>query len=238
LPDGNIEFLGRKDDQVKIRGFRIELGEIEAVLSQHPNVRDSVVMVREDCPGDKRVVAYVVGKGDEQLQADELKQFLKAKLPDYMVPSVWVNLVSLPHTPNGKINRGALPAPDGRQLNASAKFTAPRTEVEKTLARVWAEVLKLDRVSIHDNFFDLGGHSLLATQVLSRLRDSLSTDIPLRTLFESPTIEELAIAVAPIQTGEPRQDERDFILSEVDETPKSDSQNRTSVAGSGGFDHE
>jgi acyl carrier protein len=202
LPDGNIELIGRKDDQVKIRGFRIELGEIEAVLSQHPNVRDSVVMVREDCPGDKRLAAYVVGKGDEQPQADELKRFLKAKLPDYLLPSAWVNLVSLPRTPNGKINRGALPAPDAGQLDPSAKFIAPRTEVEKTLARVWGEVLKLERVGIHDNFFDLGGHSLLATQVLSRLRNDLSTEISLRTLFESPTIEELARRIGVLNLGD------------------------------------
>jgi aspartate racemase len=195
LPDGNIEFLGRLDDQVKIRGFRIEPGEIEAVLTRHPAVREAVVVAREDNPGDKRLVVYVVGKGDEQPQAAELKQFLKDKLPDYMVPSAWVSLDSLPHTPNGKINRAALPAPAAGQLDPSAKFTAPRTQVEKTLARVWAEVLKLERVGIQDNFFDLGGHSLLATQVLSRLRNDFSKEIPLRILFESPTIEQMAAVI-------------------------------------------
>jgi acyl carrier protein len=197
LPDGNIELLGRKDQQVKVRGFRIELGEIESVLSSHPDVRDAVVMVREDRPGDKRLVAYVVGRGDSSAPVDELKRFLKAKLPEYMVPSGWVSLASLPHMPNGKIDRAALPAVEGSDCAGGGEFTAPGTEVEKILASIWAEVLKVQRVGIDDNFFDLGGHSLLATQIVSRARDRLSIELPLRAVFEAPTIRELAVLIGP-----------------------------------------
>jgi aspartate racemase len=219
LPDGNIELIGRKDDQVKIRGYRIEPGEIEAVLNRHPQVRDVVVVAREDCPGDKRLVAYVAGHDHEELKVDELKTFLKTEVPGYMMPSAWVNLVSLPRTPNGKINRAALPAPDAGQLDSSAKFTAPRTEVEKTLARVWAEVLKLERVGIHDNFFDLGGHSLLATQVLSRLRNDFSKEIPLRTLFESPTIEQMAAVIMEDQEKQLGEEELEYMQGELESLP-------------------
>lgn len=224
LPDGNIEFLGRMDNQVKIRGYRIELGEIEAVLNRHPKVRDTVVIAREDSPGDKRLAAYVVGKGDEQPQADELKRFLKATLPDYMVPSAWVVLASLPHTPNGKINRAALPAPEAGQFDSTAKFTVPRTEVEKTLARVWAEVLKLERVGVHDNFFDLGGHSLLATQIVSRLQNTFNIDISLRTLFESPTIEQMAAVIMENQEKQLGEEELKYMRAELESLPDEGAQ--------------
>ena len=203
LPHGNIQFIGRVDNQVKIRGYRIELGEIEAVLTRHPQVGHAVVTVREDSPGDKRLVAYVVATEKEELQANELRQFLKTKLPDYMVPRAFVNLASLPLTATGKINRKALPAPDECALEAQEEFAAPRTPVEALLAQIWSEVLKLQRVGIHDNFFDLGGHSLLATQVISRIRDAFNLEIPLRTVFESPTIDELAVSVSHMREKEP-----------------------------------
>ena len=192
LPDGNIEFLGRIDHQVKIRGFRIELGEIEAVLTQNPAVREAVILAREDIPGDKRLVGYVVPNGESAPTASDLRSFLQQKLPEYMVPSAFVILGALPLTPNGKLDRKALPAPDQTRPELEETFVAPRTPVEETLASIWAGVLKLDKVGIHDNFFDLGGHSLLGTQLISRIRDAFKLDLPLRNLFEAPTIDGLA----------------------------------------------
>jgi amino acid adenylation domain-containing protein len=194
LADGNIEFLGRIDRQVKIRGYRIELGEIEAVLSQHSTVREAVVLAREDSPGDRRLVVYVVAAPGSVPSVTELRRFLQQKLPEYMVPSVFVFVDALPLTHNGKLDRKALPAPDTSRPELEGTYTAPRTPTEKMLAKIWAEVLKIDKIGIHDNFFNLGGHSLLATQVMSRIRDAFQIDIPLRALFEQPTVEELAIA--------------------------------------------
>jgi len=186
LPDGNIEFLGRSDHQVKIRGFRIELGEVEAVFSQHPEVKDTVVVAREDEPGDRRLVAYVVLRSQQAI-APQLRGFLEKKLPQYAIPNHFVILEALPLLPNGKVNRQILPAPDP----ASAELkpdTAARTPVQQLLAAIWVDVLKLERVGIHDNFFQLGGHSLLATQVIARVRSAFQIELPLRYLFESPTI--------------------------------------------------
>ncbi|HJR06705.1 MAG TPA: amino acid adenylation domain-containing protein, partial [Pyrinomonadaceae bacterium] len=194
LPDGQIEFLGRADHQVKLRGLRIELGEIEAALGKHPAVHDAVVIVREDVPGDKRLVAYPVFKtGAAAVPASELRLFLKETLPDFMLPSAFVALDKLPLTHNIKIDRRALPAPDvGARRDASDTYVAPRTPHELIVASIWAQVLGVEAVGLHDNFFELGGHSLLATQVMSRLRESFQLELPLRTLFESPTVAELA----------------------------------------------
>ncbi|MDS1347099.1 non-ribosomal peptide synthase/polyketide synthase [Planktothrix agardhii] len=199
LPDGNIEYLGRIDNQVKIRGFRIELGEIEALLNQNEDVQSACVIAREDNPGDKRLVAYLVPQPEIILTIDEIRQFLKAKLPDYMVPNAFVILEALPLTPNGKIDRRALPVPD---LQSQGEYIAPRNPIEEKLAQIWAEVLKLKRVSIEDNFFELGGHSLLATQAISRLQETFEIVLPLRYLFESPTIAQLsAVILKELQTG-------------------------------------
>jgi acyl carrier protein len=200
LPDGNIEFLGRMDTQVKIRGYRIECGEIESALGEHPAVRQSVVAARDDSRGDalsslgtaKRLVAYVVAAQGSAPSANELRVFLKRKLPEYMIPSAFVTLDALPLTSNGKVDRKALPAPDQSRPEQENPFVPPSTMVEKTIAAIWAHVLKVDRVGIHDNFFELGGHSLLATRVISRLRDAFRVDLPLRSLFESPTVAGLA----------------------------------------------
>ncbi|MBE9190290.1 amino acid adenylation domain-containing protein [Gloeocapsopsis crepidinum LEGE 06123] len=189
LPDGNLEFLGRIDNQVKVRGFRIELEEIEVVLSQHHQIQQAVVALQEDKPGDKRLIAYLVTKPNQQLSIDELRQFLQQKLPEYMLPSGFVLLKKLPLTANGKVNRQALPAPE-RQLE-SATIVAPRTPVEEVLTGIWAEILGV-KLGIYDNFFTLGGHSLLATQVISRLRKVFEIDLPLRQLFETPTVAEIA----------------------------------------------
>ncbi len=216
LPDGNIEFLGRIDTQVKIRGFRIELAEIEAVLSQHSDIKQVVVIVREDEPGNKYLVAYLVSN-DNQLTPSNLRNFLKTKLPDYMIPTAFVFLKAFPLTSNGKINRRALPAPDTSQRSVEVDFVPPRTSTEQELATIWAEVLQLKQVGIYDNFFELGGHSLLATQVISRLREAFSLDFPLRYLFENPTIAELAEKVIAQQIEQAESDALAQILMEVDQ---------------------
>ncbi|MEH2027052.1 amino acid adenylation domain-containing protein [Nostoc sp.] len=198
LPDGNIEYLGRIDNQVKIRGFRIELGEIEAVLSQHEDVQVCCVIAREDNRGDKRLVAYIVAQPQVTLTISELRSDLKKKLPDYMVPSAIVILESLPLTPNGKINRRALPAPE-LSNELLEKYVAPRTPIEEILALIWQQVLKVELVGIHDNFFELGGHSLLATQLISRIRNNLKVELPLRNLFAAPTIAQLASSIQQLQ---------------------------------------
>ena len=195
--DGNLEYLGRIDRQVKIRGFRIETGEIEAFLGEHPQVNEAAVIAREDIPGDKRLVAYLVA-GETVPSINELRSFLKRKLPDYMVPSGFVVLERLPLTPNGKIDRLSLPAPDIASLYSDTTFVAPRNSTEKQLAAIWSQVLGLEKVGIHNNFFELGGHSLKATQVISGIRETFAVELPLRYLFSSPTIEELAKELARV----------------------------------------
>jgi len=194
--NGNIEFLGRADNQVKIRGYRIELGEIESVLNQHPAVRENVVVAREhDSSGDKSLVGYVVPRAEAAVSVTDLQSFLREKIPDYMVPAVFIPIESLPLTPNGKIDRNALPPPDGARPRLGQAFVEPRTEIEEWVAQVWREVLKLDEVDTHASFFELGGHSLLAAQVVSRLRDAVQAEIPLRAIFEAPTVASLAVRI-------------------------------------------
>ena len=224
LPDGNIEYLGRIDNQVKIRGFRIELGEIEALLNQNEDVQSACVIAREDNPGDKRLVAYLVPQPEIILTIDEIRQFLKAKLPDYMVPNAFVILEALPLTPNGKIDRRALPVPD---LQSQGEYIAPRNPIEEKMAQIWAEVLKLKRVSIEDNFFELGGHSLLATQAISRLQETFEIVLPLRYLFESPTIAQLsAVILKELQTGSGLKLPAIVPLNRQDDIPLSWAQER------------
>ncbi|MBD1865229.1 MULTISPECIES: non-ribosomal peptide synthetase [Trichocoleus] len=218
--DGNLEYLGRIDDQVKIRGFRIELGELEALLGQHPQVETAVVIAREDVLGDKQLVAYVVPKaGSSEQSTLQLRSFMQEQLPIYMVPTAFVRLESLPLTVNGKIDRRALPAPD-RTTFEPAEYIAPHTTTEAQLANIWAEVLKLERVGITDNFFELGGHSLLGTQVVSRIRDLFQVEVPLRHLFNAPTIAELgkhleAVGVerSPLDTIQPIPRTEKLLLS-------------------------
>ena len=193
LGDGKLEYLGRADQQVKIRGFRIELGEIEAVLSQHEQVREAVVVAAErGAGGEKQLVGYVVAEDGAALQTSEMRRHLGEKLPEQMIPSIFVQLTELPLTPNGKVDRRALPSPDISQQRGTDAYVAPRTPIEELTASIWQQVLGLEQVGIHDNFFELGGHSLLATQVVSRLRQTFSVELPLRALFESPTVEALA----------------------------------------------
>ena len=192
LPDGVVEMLGRRDQQIQIRGFRVESGEIEATLKQHPAVCECLVVVREDAPGEKRLCAYVVLQDAEKLTRKELYQFLKQKLPAYMLPSTFTTLKALPVTPNGKIDRKALPSPDSSEADEAAFSITARTPIEAILATIWAQVLHITVVGSDDNFFELGGHSLLATQVLSRVRDAFQLDLPLRCLFDAPTVAGLA----------------------------------------------
>jgi len=183
LPDGNIEYLGRNDDQVKIRGLRIELGEIQARLTQIDGIQEAAVLAREDVPGDKRLVAYYTGA---RLEIDVLRSHLLEHLPDYMVPALFVHLDALPLSPNGKLDRKALPAPDQGALPVR-EYEAPVGDVEITLARLWAELLNVERIGRHDHFFELGGHSLLAVSLIGRLRqEGMEADV--RSLFEHPTL--------------------------------------------------
>jgi myxalamid-type nonribosomal peptide synthetase MxaA len=199
LPDGAIEFLGRADHQVKVRGYRIEPGEVEAALLAHPSVREALVMAREDVPGRRRLVAYLSApSAPETLASGELRAWLRGRLPDYMVPSAFVILPALPVTPHGKVDRQALPAPSATQATASA---AARTETERALADIWAQVLDEPAVGVEDDFFELGGHSLLALALVNRVRGAFGVEVPLRTLFAAPTVAAMAAAVDVIRAG-------------------------------------
>ncbi len=201
LPDGAVEYLGRLDFQVKVRGFRIELGEIESVLASHPGVREAVVVARGEDAEDRRLVAYVVPQAGAAPEVPELRAFLAARVPEHMVPPAWVVLDELPLTPSGKVDRRALPAPEAAGAAAGA-FVAPRNPVEEMLAAIWAEVLGQERVGVQDNFFHLGGHSLLATRIVSRVRTVLGVELPVRALFERPTVAELSVAIeAELRAG-------------------------------------
>jgi len=197
--DGCLVHLGRKDLQVKVRGHRIEVAEVEMALLDHPIVKEAVVVAREDQAGERRLVAYLLPTAQPVPPVNELRSFLNERLPDYMIPSAWVFLDAFPLAPNGKVDRLALPAPGGTRPVLDAAFVSPRTPVEEALASIWAEVLGLDQVGIHDNFLALGGHSLMATQVISRVREAFHIEIPLRILFEKPTIGELAVVITERQ---------------------------------------
>jgi len=191
LRDGAVEYVGRIDRQIKLRGFRIELGEIEAALKSHPAVRDAAVLLR-DIAGDKRLAAYLIPAADETPSRDGLRAHLLDKIPEYMIPADFVPLNAFPMTPNGKLDRRALPAPAGDELTHEAGYAPPRTAAEQVIADIWASLLQCERVGLRDNFFDLGGHSLLATQVISRVRDLLKARAPIAWLFENPTLGDFA----------------------------------------------
>ena len=191
-PDGNLEFMGRADQQVKIRGNRIELGEIEAVLQEHTEIRQAAVVAREDEPGDKRLIAYVVGCDQQAPTIADMRRYLAERLPDYMMPSRFVTLKAIPLTPNGKLDRQALPLPEQERSVSPRDFVAPRDVVELQLARIWEETLNVRPVGVHDDFFELGGHSLLAVQVVARIKERFGQQVPLAALFEGPTVERQA----------------------------------------------
>jgi amino acid adenylation domain-containing protein/non-ribosomal peptide synthase protein (TIGR01720 family) len=202
LADGNLEFLGRMDFQVKIRGFRIEPGEIEATLGQHPAVQSAVVLVKEAAPNDQRLAAYVASDRQPAPTAGELRQFAQDRLPEYMIPAAFVVLDAMPLMANGKIDRNALPAPDWSRRDLADEYAAPRTPIEEALVKVWQQVLGVRQIGVHDNFFQLGGHSLLATQLISRIRTAFKVDLPLRNVFEAPTVAGLASLIDVAQRAE------------------------------------
>jgi amino acid adenylation domain-containing protein len=200
LSDGRIDYEGRIDHQVKIRGYRIELNEIEEVLMQHPRVRDAVVLAHSERTGVTRLVGYVVSE-DQLLTGDILRSYVREQLPGFMVPSALVFLDEMPLSPNGKVDQRVLPLPDWTSMTAERVYVAPRTPEEEQLAQIWSEVLGVTQVSMTDNFFEIGGHSLLATQVVSRVREAFETELPLTKLFENPTVETLAAALAEHLAG-------------------------------------
>jgi acyl carrier protein len=192
LPDGNLEFLGRMDNQVKLRGFRIELGEIESLLNQYPGIRQAVANVREDQPGDHRLVVYLVADSGNDIDPSEIREYLKAFLPAYMLPSTYVFMEAFPTTSSGKVDRRALPIPDIVHQPSGASQGAPQTPLEQVLAGIFSQVLGVTSISVHDNFFDMGGHSLLAIRLSSQIGETFDLEIPMRTVFESPTVAEMA----------------------------------------------
>ncbi len=223
LPGGSIEFLGRIDFQVKIRGFRIELGEIEEAIAQHPSIREAAVLCREDKPGQQRLVAYFVPRAGEPVLDKEMRSFLKERLPEYMIPAAFVPMDEMPLNSNGKLDRKALPRPE-QTGGSEHEFAAPRSPLEEILAGVWSELLDVERVGIHDNFFDLGGQSLLATRFITKVQELLPVEIPLRALFEAPTIAQLSEVISRIQAEQSAEDADELarLLSEIEGLSEED----------------
>jgi acyl carrier protein len=216
LPDGQIAFLGRIDQQIKIRGYRIEPNEIMAVLHGHPAVQASIVIAREDIPGDKRLVAYVVLAAGEQITAASLRETLAERLPDYMIPATFISMEALPLTSNGKVDRAALPVPDANNTIQDEVIGAPSTPLEERLAGIVTDLLKLEQINIDDNFFMLGGHSLLGTQLIARVAETFGVALSLRSLFGAPTIRLLSFEIEQqiIATLETMSDEEALRLLE------------------------
>ncbi len=229
--DGAIDYVGRADNQVKLRGHRIELGEIEMALATHHCVAEVVVVMREDELGDKRLIAYLVTRDDAVVTEGELREHLKDQLPEYMVPSRFVMLAQMPLTPNGKLDRRALPAPDHSRPELGDHFVAPRTPIEEVLTGIWSEVLRLEKIGVNDSFFDLGGHSLLATQVISRVRETFGVDLGLRVLFEHRTVRRMAKVVEEARrAGRSLEAPAIVTVSREEELPLSFAQQRLWLA--------
>ena len=222
LPSGAVEFVGRADHQVKIRGFRVELGAIAVALEQHPAVQDVVVRDYETALGDTRLVAYVIARQVPALSGSELRHFLRHKLPAYMVPAAFVMLDALPLTPNGKVDYQALPVPHTFAPDLHGPYTAPRSPVEQQLASIWAALLEVAQVGVHDNFFDMGGHSLLATRLLARIRQTWHVEVLLRDFFATPTIAHMAVLITEQQAVQTAPDVLAGWLAEVEGAPSED----------------
>ncbi len=220
--DGNIEFLGRIDHQVKIRGYRIELGEIETALNGHPDIYESVVIATNAGSGDRRLVCYLVLREDQALSTSEIRNYLLKKLPEYMAPSIYIQLEAMPVTPNGKIDRSALPSPNRDRIEGDNPFVAPRTPHEAKLTEIWSEVLGVEKVGVHDNFFELGGHSLLMIQAVARIRELFNVEIPIQTFFQGPTVADLATAVVQTQASNKNSDEIDYILNLLEQSSQDE----------------
>jgi acyl carrier protein len=220
LSDGRLEFLGRADRQVKVRGYRIEPGEVEAALRELPQVREAAVEVGADGAGRTRLVAYLVAAGRGAASAAELRRGLGGRLPEYMLPAAFVWLDALPLTANGKLDRQALPAPDDISAPLADSFVAARNPTEAALIDLWSSVLGVERVGVYDNFFELGGHSLLAAQLMSRLRATFQIELPLRRLFETPTVAGLALTIIQSQAEQVDSQELEQLLAELEQLPE------------------
>jgi amino acid adenylation domain-containing protein len=231
LTDGRLLCLGRKDSQVKIRGHRIEIAEVEMALLDLPAIKEAIVVPRENPSGDRRLVAYLVARTRRAPAVSELRASLSKRLPDYMLPSTWMFLQAFPLAPNGKVDRQGLPQPSGSRPELNTAFAAPQTPIEIQLAEIWSEILAIHPVGLYDNFFDLGGHSLAATQVVSRVIRSFQLDLPLQSLFQSPTVAEMAAVITASQSKEIGEMELRRILTELDSL--SDDQARDLLVGAG-----
>ena len=230
LQDGQLEFLGRVDDQVKLRGVRFELGEIEATVCQHAAVREAVALVREFAPGDPRLVVYVVA--DPAVDQAVLRDYLRSKLPEYLLPSAFVLLEKLPLLPSGKLNKHALPAPEITRQEVSQSYVAPRTAMEEIIANIWSELLGIERVGVYDNFFELGGHSLLAAQIMARVRHKFAVNVPLQNLFDTPDVAGLAAAVTQGQAQMLDLSETEDLLAELEAMSEEEAQALVARQGS------
>jgi acyl carrier protein len=233
LPDGSLEFLGRKDHQVKIRGVRIELGEIEDLLRRHPAVADAVVVGRDDVNGNKFLCVYFSTR--EPVDGEALRDALAQELPEWMLPSLFMELPELPRTLTGKVDRRSLPAP---VRPAGRELVAPRTATEQALAGLFCQLLGIDRVGIYDSFFQLGGHSLLATQLLVRVRNELQVEVSLRDLFRAPTVADLALAVTQLQARQETQEDIAALLREIESLSDSELDAALQDASPSAADHE
>jgi acyl-coenzyme A synthetase/AMP-(fatty) acid ligase/acyl carrier protein len=233
--EGALAFIGRADQQIKLRGFRIEPGEVEVVLKRHARVKDAVVVKRQSHQGEEQLVAYLVVEEDASVEAAELRGHLAEELPVYMIPTHFVRMRELPLTGSGKLDRLKLPDPaeNPSLRDRGVSYVAPRTPVEQFLAGCWREVLQIESVSIHDNFFDLGGHSLSATQVVSRIRDHFGIELPLYRVFERPTLEILALEIIQRQASEAEQSQLEGLLSELESLSEEDSEVLLARARSG-----
>jgi amino acid adenylation domain-containing protein len=227
LPDGCLVYMGRKDHQVKIRGAKVEIGEIEAVLSEHPQIKQSVVLAFDRSGGDKYLTAYIVRRSQPAPTVTDINDFLRNRIPDYMIPSAFVFLESLPLS-NGKVDRNALPKPDDKRPELSTSYALPRNEMEQSLVQIWEEVLDVRPIGIHDKFFDLGGHSLSATRVVSRVVERFQLEIPLQSLFESPTISDMAAVITEHREKTLAENELAAILDEVESLSDEEVQYRVS----------
>jgi acyl carrier protein len=216
LPDGCLLHLGRKDFFVKIRGYRVELEEIEMTLMEFPGIKDVVVTALNNDSGNERLVAYIVPKRAPGPNVSEMRRFLADKLPDYMIPATFITLDALPLTDTLKVDRKALPEPNGLRPEIAASYAAPRNSVEEALVKIWAEVLDLHKVGVHDNFFDLGGHSLAATRVISRVVKTFPSELPIKALFDSPTVAEMAKVIVERQDKKPSNTKLEMILNELE----------------------
>ena len=232
LPDGSIEFLGRTDKQVKLRGFRVELGEIEAILNQHEQVRQVVVLARDEKVADgKQLIAYIVGAQGQSIKPAELRDYVKEFLPDYMVPGAFVLLDNFPLTQNGKVDLSALPLPGELTREPEETYVAPRNAVEETIAGIWSQLLGVERVGVNDNFFNLGGHSIFAIQLLSRLNKAFNLDLQIRVIYDQPTLAALAIAIVQTQAEQADSSELNRLLAELEDTSDEDAQAMLAKAG-------